>query len=216
MSTDDTSGRYDLSQTWTNADEVLHFLGQHPRGTRYKVGDHFTLPDIEQTYAVHAVRPFVSGKTSTLYLDLKASCAVEGCGKDFLTSKTVTEMRKSMHLTRTCEDHRRQFKSPDPKGWKTSAELAARAEKKAEACAKKVREAAPRTGPNEQAVLDAMGALSLVRDTAPVRAVVDAAVAAMERPAKGVRDTRRQRAVRALESLRRDRRVRVVAEVVVL
>lgn len=219
MSTDDTSGRYDLSQTWTNADEVLYFLKQHPHGTRYAVGDLFTLPDIEQTYVVHAVRPFVSGKTSTLYLEFQATCAVEGCGKDFLTTKTITEIRKTPYLIRTCEDHRRRFKSPDPDAWKTSAELAVRAKEKAEARAKaeqKVREAVPRTGPNERAVLDAIEALSMVRDTAPVSLVVDTAVGLLERPQKGVRDTRRQRAVRALQSLRKDRRVAVARDDVVL
>lgn len=219
MSIEDISAQRDLSQTWTNADEMADFLGRHPKGTRYEVGDFFDLPDIEQRYFVHAVRPFVSGKTSTVYLEFRSTCAVEGCGKEFLTTKTITELRKAPYMIRTCEDHRRRFKSPDPDAWKTSAELALRAKQKAEAKAKeeqKAREAVPRTGPNEQAVLTALEGLSLLQVTATVSQVADAAVGLLPPEVAGKRDTRRQRVMRALKTLRKAGRMRMIGVAVVL
>lgn len=217
MSTDECTPKQDPSQTWTNADEVLAFIKDHPPGTRFVPGDCFVLPDVEQQYVVEAVRPFTSKGKTVLYLEMRATCAVEDCENEFLCAKTVTELREHRYVTRTCEEHRLQFKSPDKNAWKTSAYLAERerAERRAEA-EQVQREVRPRTGPNEQAVLDVIEGLSLLRDRAQASEVVALAVGRIPPDASGRRDTRKQRVVRALESLRRDGRVTLAGGVVLL
>lgn len=187
---------------WSNADEVDEFIREH-KGRRWLEGDRLVLPDIEQAYTVVGVRPFRTGKRFYLYVDLESVCALEDCEEPFIVSKEVHEWMASPHLTRCCSAHRRGYKTEMPLAWKTAAQRA-EIERKAEArearaLAKAARKAEPRIGGVEQAVLRAVDELGVVSEVAGVGEVVAHACTGMEAPAG--RDTRRQRATRALRNL---------------
>jgi hypothetical protein len=185
---------------WTNADEVKGFLDEHPRGVRFNVGDRFVLPDIEQAYVVHAVRPFKTKRGVEVYLEFASTCAVEDCGCEFLFTKSLSEMCKSPYVMRTCPEHRRAWKTPMEDAWKTSEERkaaeAARESKEQEA----LERSGLRMGSNERLVIDALEDLLLVDDAPTVSALLAHAVGKMPYLV-GKRDTRRQQVSRALANL---------------
>ncbi len=189
-----------VRETHTNADEVLAFLAEHPKGTRFEEGELFTLPDIEQTYTIHAVRSFRRGQRTVIYLELMATCAVEDCENEFLCTKAVDELRKSQYLTRTCEEHRRAWSTPWKDAWSTSEEIRAR-EAAAETRRQEAleRAAVVRYGTVEQAVLDAARELAVLRSVVGWRELRDHAAQRLVKPAK--RDTRWQQAQRAMNGL---------------
>lgn len=187
---------------WSNADEVKAFIDAH-KGGRWEVGDRFVLPDVEQAYEVIAVRPFRRRGKFKLFVDLEAACAVDGCSEYLLTTKEVHQWMKSPHLTRCCCDHRYGFTTPMRDAWKTQEEIASRPMKAAEVKS----EPKPKFGVNEQAVLEAMHAMSLVGDRIGVEYVVSHAIDLLPRAGGNQRDTRRQRVVRAIASLAETRRI---------
>jgi hypothetical protein len=196
---------------WTNADEVKAFIEEHKAG-RWTVGDRFVLPDIEQAYEAVAVRPFKHRGKFKLFVDFDAQCAVEGCGEYFISTKEVHQWMSSPHLVRCCPEHRGAFSTTMRDAWKTSEQIAQRPVKVAKAKAGPVL----RTGPNEQAVLDAVQAMSLVSDRIGVEHVISHAIDLLPAAPAGQRDTRRQRVVRALTSLVDAGRVALWGSVVVL
>lgn len=185
---------------WTNADEVKAFIEEHKDG-RWLVGDRFVLPDIGQAYEVVAVRPFKHRGKFKLFVDLDAQCAVEDCEKYFIATKEVHQWMSSPYLVRCCEDHRGGFSTPMADAWKTQEQIAARTP-----YTPKVKEPqSPRIGPNEQVVLDALEDLSVVADRVRVFDVIELAVSKLAKDDK--RDTRRQRVVRAINSLSKTQRI---------
>lgn len=205
MSTVSRKMDFVASQAVTNGDEVREFLTAHPYGVRYAEGDTLVLPDIGQVYSVNSVRPFKSGGRVEIYLEFRAECAVEGCEAEFLTVKSVREMRTSPALVRTCPDHRGLWRTPMPHAWLSGyeAEMKARAEDAARV-ARRARGGgrAVKIGRHERAALDVAEGLSLVRDRVDVQELVARVVEASEAPRGGGRDTRRQVAVRAVQTLR--------------
>lgn len=189
---------------WSNADEVISFLDGHKQ-VRYEVGEMLTLPDIDQTYEVKAVRPFRNRGTFFLFLDMDAPCAVEGCGEYFLVSVDVNRWRNSRYLTRCCPEHRGQFKTEMPGAWKTKAEraemvaLEARSARRAEHRERVLAERR-RVGVVERAVLEAREDLQLVGRPIGDEHLLAVGVGKLVRP-EG-RDTRKQRVVRAIRVLR--------------
>lgn len=185
---------------WTNADEVKAFIEGHKDG-RWLVGDRFVLPDIEQAYEVVAVRPFKHRGKFKLFVDLDARCAVEDCENYFLATKEVHQWVSSPYLVRCCEEHRGGFSTPMEHAWKTQEQIAAMQPRRPKAARPKV----VRTGQNERAVLDAIEDLGVVSDVVPVSQVVELAVSKLAKDDK--RDTRRQRVVRAINSLAETQRI---------
>lgn len=185
---------------WTNADEVKAFIEGHKAG-RWLVGDRFVLPDIEQAYEVVAVRPFKHRGKFKLFVDFDAQCAVEGCGEYFISTKEVHQWMSSPYLVRCCEAHRGGFSTPMRDAWKTQEQIAARpsAKPKAEPTGKH------RMGRNEQVVLDALNDLGVVSDRVRVSDVVELAMGKLAKDGK--RDTRKQRIVRAVQSLAETQRI---------
>ena len=193
---------------YSNADEVVGFIDAH-KHERYEVGETLTLPDIGQTYRVAEIRPFKHDRKFYVYLRLEAECAVEGCLN--LTQCTVDAAlwRRKRHLTRCCPTHRYQFNTPMPGAWLTLEEREAKLDKIDEALRRKnyrdkalrLSKAHSKRGCNERAVVEAHADLRLVGDVVPEALLVQAAVAKLERP-EG-RDTRRQKVVRSIASLRR-------------
>ena len=182
---------------WSNADEVGAFIEDH-KAVRWTVGDKFCLPDIEQAYNVVAVRPFKHRGKFNLFVDLEAQCAIETCEEYFLTTKEVHQWMTSLHLSRCCKDHRYRFSTPMRDAWMTEAQRLARPVKAVKAARGK---ALPRAGRIEAAVLVAAGELSLLADSATVADLVKHAIGKL---AAGTgRDTRRQKVVRAVQSLLR-------------
>lgn len=196
---------------WTNADEVKAFIEDHKAG-RWSVGDRFVLPDIEQAYEAVAVRPFKHRGKFKLFVDFDAQCAVEGCGEYFISTKEVHQWMSSPHLVRCCQEHRGAFSTPMRDAWKTSEQIAQRPVK----VAKSKATPSPRTGPNEQAVLEAMQALSLVDDRIGVEHVISHAIDFLPAAPAGQRDTRKQRVVRGLTSLADADRIVVRGGIVML
>lgn len=189
---------------WSNADEVIDFIDRH-RQQDYAVGDMLTLPDIDQTYEVQAVRPFRNHGTFYLFLDMDAQCAAEGCGEYFLVSVDVNRWRNSRYLTRCCPGHKGLFRTEMPGAWKTKAErdemvaLEARSTKRAE-YRKQALADRQRMGVVERAVVEAKDDLALVKRS--VRDTDLLAVAMVKLPRPEGRDTRKQRVVRAMRVLR--------------
>lgn len=198
---------------WSNADEVEAFIADH-KGGRWSVGDRLVLPDIEQPYRVIAVRPFNHRGKFKLFVDLEAPCAVEHCGEYLVATKEVHQWMTSPHLTRCCAEHRYGFSTPMSDAWKTAAQL----EVALEARQARVTRSVPthRTGPNEDAVLQAMAAMSLVGDRVGVDALISCAVDFLPLVKNNKRDTRRQRVARAIISLRKEGRITVRDGVAVL
>jgi hypothetical protein len=188
---------------WSNADEVQAFIEAH-KDERWRVGDRFVLPDIDQAYEVVAVRPFKRRGKFLLFVDLEAACAIEGCGNYLLVSKEVHQWMSSPYLSRCCPEHRFQFNTPMQNAWKTQDQLV---ELKAKVAAPVVK--APRVGPNERAVFDAIEHLSLVSDTERLTALIEYAAGLLPPGDPGKRDTRKQSVVRALNGLVRQGRVQV-------
>lgn len=194
---------------WSNADEVMTFIEDHDN-CRFEVGHAFTLPDIGQTYTVIAARPFRRNKSFYLFLDLETVCAVEDCSNPFVISVDVNRWRKSRHLTRCCQEHSYKFSTSMPYAWKTADERYAlqqqddeRARRRALVEAEKERQRNEvKVGSVEQIVLDAAQDLDLVSPHPSVDAVVAAAVPKLRPSAAGLRDTRKQQAVRAYHRLR--------------
>lgn len=202
---------------WTNADAVEAFFEAH-RGERWKAGDRLVLPDIGQVYEVLDVRVFRPQGKVDLWLDLEAECAVRGCGNRFVLAMRVRQWRQQLYLTRCCDEHRRQWHTPMAGAWSRGADLARQAERKAEVARKvaafeaaeaerlagereRLGIAIEAQGSSERAVLDAFMDLGLVYEAVPPEALLRAAVDNLEAPTGGKRDTRRQSAVRALNSL---------------
>jgi hypothetical protein len=196
---------------WTNADEVKAFIEDHKAG-RWMVGDRFVLPDIEQAYEVLKVRPFKHRGKFKLFVDLEARCAVDDCEEYLVTTKEVHQWMASPYLVRCCPSHRGCFGTTMRDAWKTQEQIAQRPVKAAKVKAKP----APRTGPNEQAVLEAMQAMALVADQIGVEHVISHAIDLLPAAPAGQRDTRRQRIVRGLTSLVDAGRVAMRGGVVVL
>ena len=194
---------------WSNADEVMTFIEDHDN-CRFEVGHAFTLPDIGQTYTVIAARPFRRNKSFYLFLDLETVCAVEDCSNPFVISVDVNRWRKSRHLTRCCQEHSYKFSTSMPYAWKTADERYAlqqqddeRARRRALVEAEKERQRNEvKVGSVEQIVLSTAQDLDLVSPHPSVDAVVAAAVPKLRPSAAGLRDTRKQQAVRAYHRLR--------------
>jgi hypothetical protein len=157
-----------------------------------------------------AVRPFKWRGKFKLFVDLEAPCAVEGCEEFVFTTKEVHQWMASRHVARCCFGHRYKFSTPMVDAWKTSEERQAKPPK-VERKAKP-----PAAGVNERAVLEAIEVLAMVKNAARVSEVVEVATGLMQAQVAGRRDTRRQRAVRALESLRKDGRLALSGDVVLL
>lgn len=190
---------------WSNADEVDAFIVGH-KDLRWAVEDKFSLPDIDQVYTVVAVRPFKHRGKFNLFVDLEAQCAVETCEEYFLTTKEVHQWMASPHLSRCCKDHRFQFTTTMRDAWKTEAQRLARSVKAVKAAKVK---APPSVGRIEAAVLHAADELSLLADSATVADMVKHAIGKL---AAGTgRDTRRQKVVRAVQSLLRSGELRMTA-----
>jgi hypothetical protein len=194
---------------WTNADEVKAFIEGHKDG-RWLVGDKFVLPDIEQAYEVVAVRPFKHRGKFKLFVDLDAQCAVEGCGEYFIATKEVHQWMSSPYLVRCCQEHRGGFSTPMRDAWKTQEQIAARPPSTPKVKATPP----PRIGPNERAVLDALEDLSVVADRARFVDVIELAISKLAKDDK--RDTRKQRVVRAINSLAKSQRITLRGGVVLL
>lgn len=194
---------------WSNADEVMTFIEDHDN-CRFEVGHAFTLPDIGQTYTVIAARPFRRNKSFYLFLDLETVCAVEDCSNPFVISVDVNRWRKSRHLTRCCQEHSYKFSTSMPYAWKTADERYAlqqqddeRARRRALVEAERERQRNEvKVGSVEQIVLSTAQDLDLVSPHPSVDAVVTAAVPKLRPSAAGLRDTRKQQAVRAYHRLR--------------
>lgn len=194
---------------WSNADEVMTFIEDHDN-CRFEVGHAFTLPDIGQTYTVIAARPFRRNKSFYLFLDLETVCAVEDCSNPFVISVDVNRWRKSRHLTRCCQEHSYKFSTSMPYAWKTADERYAlqqqddeRARRRALVEAERERQRNEvKVGSVEQIVLSTAQDLDLVSPHPSVDAVVAAAVPKLRPSAAGLRDTRKQQAVRAYHRLR--------------
>lgn len=194
---------------WSNADEVMTFIEDHDN-CRFEVGHAFTLPDIGQTYTVIAARPFRRNKSFYLFLDLETVCAVEDCSNLFVISVDVNRWRKSRHLTRCCQEHSYKFSTSMPYAWKTADERYAlqqqddeRARRRALVEAERERQRNEvKVGSVEQIVLSTAQDLDLVSPHPSVDAVVTAAVPKLRPSAAGLRDTRKQQAVRAYHRLR--------------
>lgn len=188
---------------WSNADAVKDFLDAHPQGVRYEEGDLFVLPDIEQTYTVVGVRFFRQSGGPRLYLDFRATCAVDGCGEEFLVTRSLNEMRSSPHMTRCCPDHRGLWKTPMRDAWRTQEELKllADAEETRMAIREERKRQAQRYGRWEQHVLSAARVYAALDDAVDFERI--AMVAAGYEPERkvGGRDTRLQQARRALSGL---------------
>jgi hypothetical protein len=189
---------------WSNADEVVQFLDSH-RNRRYEVGETFVLPDIGQEFEVMAVRPFRHNGKFHLFLDLIAMCAIEDCTDVLAVSVDINRWRKSRYLPRCCPEHSYQFKTPMQNAWKTAEELADIAEARLQ-----VRQSGDaqtpgvrvRIGAVQYVVLDVLyDWLELLGDKPDHETVIATAVDRLPPPAAGERDTRRQRATRALQLL---------------
>jgi len=198
---------------WTNADEVKAFIEEH-KGGRWEVGDRFVLPDIEQSYTAVAVRPFKHRGKFKLFVDFEAQCAVEGCEEYLIVTKEVHQWMASPHVVRCCDEHRGGFRTGMADAWKTREQREAAAAKRAAKEAKGP--TLPKLGRVEQTVADVLADFALVADRVAASDVIGKAAAALDRPAAGKRDTRRQVAARALVSLARAGRVVVEGEEVLL
>jgi hypothetical protein len=178
----------------TNADVVAEFLAKR----RIEVGDAFVLPDEEQRHRVMAVRVFPLGSSWKVFIDLRTSCLE--CGRDVDYTRVLRQWRSRPHVSRCCSLHKGTRRTP--RGWwLTSEELAAREQ------AAKGREALARNtklkgGRVERAVTLAADGLLAVYGQVNVYDVAEAAIAMLELPAKGKRDTRRQRVHRAIARMR--------------
>ena len=192
---------------WSNADEVKAFIEDH-KGKQWVVGDRLVLPDIEQAYEVIAIRPFKHRGKFKLFVDLEAACAVDGCSEYLVTTKEVHQWMASRYLTRCCDGHRHAFTTSMDYAWKTQ-------EERLRMKATEPKETAPRTGINELAVLDAIDDLSLLSDRLRASDVVAHAVGKLPPSAEGVRDTRKQSAVRALQGLIKSGRVTTEGDIIV-
>jgi hypothetical protein len=179
-------------QAATNAEAVQWFLDG---GSKIVPGQSFTLPDIEQRYVVRKVKPRPKPEGGWwLFLTLVAPCAV--CGSTFAQEKEVSQWRRSLYVTRCCPVHRGSWKSSMPNAWKTRLEMLA-----APPAEVKVEPVGPRLGAVERVVRRVVGDLRLVWDEPDDEVVVQHAVAQL---AVGTgRDTRRQRVLRAMVSLRK-------------
>lgn len=190
---------------WSNADEVSAFIEDH-KAVRWAVGDKFCLPDIEQAYNVVAVRPFKHRGKFNLFVDLEAQCAVETCEEYFITTKEVHQWMSSPHMVRCCLDHRHGFATPMQHAWKTEAQRLAKAAKPVKASKAK---APPRVGRVEAAVLSAADELALLADSVSGADLIKHAIGKLETGSG--RDTRRQTVVRAVQSLVRQGKLRLVS-----
>lgn len=195
---------------WSNADEVGAFIEDH-KEVRWTVGDKFCLPDIEQYFEVIAVRPFKHRGKFKLFVDLEARCAIETCEEYFIATKEVHQWMSSPHLVRCCPDHRRGFATPMQHAWKTEAQRLAMAAKPVKVAKAK---APPGVGRIEAAVLRAADDLSVLADSASVADLVGHAIGKLE--AGSGRDTRRQKVVRAVQSLVRSGGIRLASGRVLL
>ena len=187
---------------WSNADEVGAFIEDH-KAVRWAVGDKFCLPDIEQAYNVIAVRPFKHRGKFKLFVDLEAQCALETCEEYFITTKEVHQWMSSPHMVRCCPDHRHGFGTTMRDAWKTEAQRLARPVKAAKV------KAPLGVGRIEAAVLLAADELSLLADSATVADLVKHAIGKLV--AGTMRDTRRQKVVRAVQSLVRSGGLRLAS-----
>jgi hypothetical protein len=179
-------------QPATNAEAVQWFLDG---GSRIKAGQSFTLPDIGQRYVVRRVKPRPKpGGGWWLFLTLVAPCAV--CEVNFAQEKEASQWRRSLYVTRCCPAHRGSWKSEMVHAWKTRLELL-----KHPLAPVKVEPTGPRLGAVEAIVQRVVEDLRLVWDEPDEALIVAQSVERM--PTGGGRDTRRQRVIRALASLRK-------------
>lgn len=196
---------------WTNADEVKSFIDAH-KELKWLEGDRCVLPDIEQAYEVVAVRAFKRRGKFMLFVDLEAACAVEGCGEYFISTKEVHQWMSSPHLVRCCPAHRFGFSTPMEHAWKTQEQIAGMVPKQG----KVKRPKHPRIGPNEEAVLGVIGAMTLVAEAVSVDALTEQAIKRLPLGDPSKRDTRRQSVVRAIKRLAQRGRLEVVSGRVML
>ncbi len=161
------------------------------------------LPDIGQEFEVAAVRPFRHSGKFHMFLDLVAACAIEDCTDVLAVSVDVNRWRKSRYLPRCCPAHSHQFKTPMRNAWKTAEERAEIAEARLRARQSRdiqSQDVRMRIGAVQRVVLDVWWDwLQLLGDTPDHEAVIAAAVDRLPPPVAGERDTRRQRAARALQ-----------------
>ena len=186
---------------WSNADEVKAFIEDH-KGKKWTVGDRLVLPDIEQAYEVIAIRPFKHRGKFKLFVDLEASCAVDGCPEYLVTTKEVHQWMASRYLTRCCDTHRNGFTTKMLYAWKTQEERVLSAKKEP-----KPKAAPLRAGLNERAVMGAIEDLSVLSDRLRASQVIAHAVTKLPPCGGEKRDTRKQSVVRALEGLIKTGRV---------
>lgn len=175
----------------SNGDVVGEFLN---RRVRFKKGDSFVLPDIEQRHTVDEVRVVQEGSRWRLYLVMASSCAV--CGVRFTYTKQADQWRSRYQVTRCCEEHRygwRTFRG----AWLTSPE---RVEREMIREAKPTKPKRAEFGAVEQIVVDAANGLVLVYEHVNDMDVLRLAIERIDPPEKG-RDTRRQRVVRAMRNV---------------
>lgn len=180
-----------MEKRMSNGDVVEEFLR---RKVKFRKGDSFVLPDVDQRHTVEEVRVVQEGSRWRLYLVMSSGCAV--CGARFTYTKQVDQWRSRYQVTRCCDEHRygwRTFRG----AWLTSSEQIER-EVIREAKPKKPKR--PEFGTVEQVVVDAAKGLVLVYEHVNDRDVLRLAVERIEPPEKG-RDTRRQRVVRAMRNV---------------
>lgn len=189
-----------METLWSNADAVVEFLEQH-RERRYVVGDYVVLPDIGQRYDVVAVRPFRRDGRLFMFLDLEAVCAVEGCGSVFRTDMEVNRWRKGRKLRRCCPEHQYQFRTSMRGAWQTIEERDARELLRFKGGAarptRRGLKQLPKIGPVQRVLMSVLEDYEMVGTPPTLDALVEFCAERLPPPADGLRDTRRQRSLRA-------------------
>lgn len=163
---------------WTNAEVIAQFRAEHPH--KIEEGATLLLPDIDQWFEVvgHVFWKKKGADYTRVGLVWRSECAVCSAEYEFNT------YRKFDYLTRTCPEHRGQWRAPKP-------------DKPAKVA--KPTQPVKRRGALEMQILRHRDELSVLSDRIDVDLFARGVVALLKAP-EG-RDTRRQSVIRSLQTL---------------
>jgi hypothetical protein len=163
---------------WTNAEVIAQFRAEHPH--KIEEGATLLLPDIDQWFEVvgHVFWKKKGADYTRVGLVWRSECAVCSAEYEFNT------YRKFDYLTRTCPEHRGQWRAPKP-------------DKPAKVA--KPTQPVKRRGALETQILRHRDELSVVSDRIGMDLFVRGVAALLKAP-EG-RDTRRQSVIRSVQTL---------------
>lgn len=163
---------------WTNAQAIEQFRSEHPR--KIEEGATLLLPDIDQWFEVvgHVFWKKRGEDYTRVGLVWRSECAACSTPYEFNT------YRKFDYLTRTCPEHRGEWRAPKPAKPAKAAKPA---------------QPVKRRGRVETHILSHRDDLSVVSDRIGLDVFVRAVAALLKAPAG--RDTRRQSVTRSVQTL---------------